>query len=325
MHAFSLAVGSLLGHPWAKELVKRAQRLVTYFQAAPRAYHKLLEGANSLGIKGRLRSSNKTRFTSIQMMLESVVGLEAAFAFLLNNHESVIQSADIPPIIRDRVFWASTEVLNKILVPFSKVMTAIQAKTATLADITRYWLYLARVLREELPKVAAAGGKTSSCCFAGVVLLPVDIALANHITAGIMLMRSKWLADFMSHCIGAFNMRSKEMNLPECRLALFLDPRYKAAADAPGTLPELVVTVRLHSDVETIIEALLAPKQRRNPSTEDNKCFAGREDHAEAQVQCCGMPGSCQPAAGIQEQQPALQCAAGQSVQFPAQTVVAGH
>ena len=170
MHAFSLTVGSLLGHPWAKELVKRAQRLVTYFQASTRAYHKFLEGAKSLGIKGRLRSSNKTRFTSIQMMLESVVGLEAAFAFLLNNHGSVILNADIPPIIRDRVFWASAEVLNKILVPFSKVMTAIQAKTATLADITRYWLYLARVLREELPKVAAAGGESSPCCFAAKVL-----------------------------------------------------------------------------------------------------------------------------------------------------------
>jgi hypothetical protein len=162
MHAFSLTVGSLLGHPWAKELVKRAQRLVSYFQASTRAYFQLLDCARSLGIKGRLRSSNKTRFTSIQMMLESVVALESTFNLLLNKQGSVIQATDIGPIIRDRIFWASAEVLNKILVPFSKVMTAIQAKTATLADITRYWLYLARVLREELPKVAAAGGERSS-------------------------------------------------------------------------------------------------------------------------------------------------------------------
>ncbi|CAK0733669.1 hypothetical protein CVIRNUC_000313 [Coccomyxa viridis] len=137
------------------------------------------------------------------MMLESVSKLETAFALLLKKDPDVIQSADVPPIIRDRVFWASIEVLNKILVPFSKVMTAIQAKTATLADITRYWLYLARVMRDELPKVAAA-------------------------------------SDFMSHCIGAFNSRCKEMNLPECRLALFLDPRYKAAADAPGKFADLL-------------------------------------------------------------------------------------
>ncbi len=64
MHAFSLTVGSLLGHPWASHLVKRAQKLVTYFQAAHRAYFELLECGKSIGIEGRLCSSNKTRFTS---------------------------------------------------------------------------------------------------------------------------------------------------------------------------------------------------------------------------------------------------------------------
>ncbi|BDA51639.1 hypothetical protein COCOBI_19-1950 [Coccomyxa sp. Obi] len=79
MHAFSLTVGSLLGHPWAKDLLKRAQRLVTYFQASTRAYSKFLEIAKSLGLKGRLRSSNMTRFTSIEMMLESVIRLPSHF------------------------------------------------------------------------------------------------------------------------------------------------------------------------------------------------------------------------------------------------------
>ena len=125
MHAYTLTVGSLLGHPWASQLVQHAQKLVMYFQAAPRACFKLLECAKSLGLKGRSCSSNKTRFTSIQMMLESVSRLEAAFAFLLNNDPDVIQSAVVPPIIRERVFWASLEVLNKIPVSFSKVMTAI--------------------------------------------------------------------------------------------------------------------------------------------------------------------------------------------------------
>lgn len=95
------------------------------------------------------------------MTLESVVALEAAIGLLLNNHRSMLQSPDIAPIIKDRVFLASAEVLNRIFVPFSKVMTAIQAKTATLADITRYWLYLARVLRKVLPKDTAAGGENS--------------------------------------------------------------------------------------------------------------------------------------------------------------------
>ena len=171
MHAYSLAMGSLLGHPWAADILKRAQRLVTYFQASTRAYSKLLESAKILGLPGphRLQSYNKTRFTSVQMMLQSVISLETAFRYMLNTFEGVIRADDIKPIIRDRLFWASAEVLNRICQPFCKVMMAIQAKTATLADIiTRYWLYLARVLKEELPKVAAAGGESSLL----VALLP---------------------------------------------------------------------------------------------------------------------------------------------------------
>ena len=112
-------------------------------------------------------------------MLESVVvGLEAAFAFWLNNHGGVILTADIAPIIKD---WASAEVLNKIVVPFSKVMMAIQAKTATLADITCYWLYLARVLLEKLPKVAAAGGESSPWCFAAQKLPSSNMMSASPV------------------------------------------------------------------------------------------------------------------------------------------------
>ena len=108
MHAFNLTVGSLLRHPWAQKRVKRVLRLVAYFQASTRAYHKLLEGAKGLGIKGRLRNSNIICITSIQMVLGSVVGVEAAVAFLLNNQGSVNLGADTPPIIRARVAQKSS-------------------------------------------------------------------------------------------------------------------------------------------------------------------------------------------------------------------------
>lgn len=34
MHAFSLLIGSVLGHSWAQTMVSKAQRLVTYFRAS---------------------------------------------------------------------------------------------------------------------------------------------------------------------------------------------------------------------------------------------------------------------------------------------------
>ena len=53
------------------------------------------------------------------------------------------------------------------------------------------------------------------------------------------------------------------MNLLDCRLALFLDPRYKAVADAPGTCAKLVITVRERSENKD--EALLPQERGCNP------------------------------------------------------------
>ena len=122
-------------------------------QASTRAYHKLRDGAKSLGIRGRLRSSNKIRFMSFQMKLQSVIGLEAAFTSLLNTHGNVMLNTNRPANDQGQGLLGHTEVLNKILVPLSKIMTAIQAQTATLADITSYWLYQARVLRRSCPSL----------------------------------------------------------------------------------------------------------------------------------------------------------------------------
>jgi hypothetical protein len=41
-------------------------------------------------------------------------------------------------------------------------------------------------------------------------------------------------------------MRCKELNLPICRLALFLDPRYKAAVDTPANYRGLIETVSIY-------------------------------------------------------------------------------
>lgn len=50
MHSFSLVVGSILGHHWAKDIIKRAQQLVTYFNASTRANSLLMESAKNMGI-----------------------------------------------------------------------------------------------------------------------------------------------------------------------------------------------------------------------------------------------------------------------------------
>ena len=161
MHSFSLVVGSILGHPWAKDLIKKGQRIVTFFHASYRSNSLLMEVAKNMGISGMLQTSNTTRFTSVHLMLQSVLKMDGPLHAVLNLHRDEIQQPEVKLIIENRQFWAGLEVLSMMLEPFSQVVMAIQAKTATLADTTRYWLYLARSFRAELPKLTCAGGEMS--------------------------------------------------------------------------------------------------------------------------------------------------------------------
>ena len=50
-------------------------------------------------------------------------------------------------------------------------------------------------------------------------------------------------ADFRTHCTLVVNLRCQELNLPLCRLAMFLDPRYRGHVDDGHGLDALVTTV----------------------------------------------------------------------------------
>ena len=74
MHMFALELGSVLNHSWARKLVCKSQKIVTYVQAS-HAPHKLVtEARKAQKLKGGgLKSSNTTRLTSVVECLESLV------------------------------------------------------------------------------------------------------------------------------------------------------------------------------------------------------------------------------------------------------------
>lgn len=76
MHAFNTCMGSLMGHAWAKKIVKRSQKVVTSIRASHLPMHELSKIAKRMGITRMLITSNKTRFTSVHAMMESLVRLE---------------------------------------------------------------------------------------------------------------------------------------------------------------------------------------------------------------------------------------------------------
>ena len=95
--------------------------------------------------------------------MQSVVNIDQPVHAVLNRHPDNIKDKqnEVQPIIQDRQFWAGAEVISKMLVPFSQIVMAIQAKTATVADVMRYWLYLAKSFKAELPKLTHVGGEMS--------------------------------------------------------------------------------------------------------------------------------------------------------------------
>ncbi|GAQ90649.1 hypothetical protein KFL_006670070 [Klebsormidium nitens] len=199
MHAFALFIGSILGHQWAAPLISDAQRVVTHFRASHRCLALLNKLAKALGISRGLQTSNKTRFTSVHNCLQSVVENERALQAVVQQHPEVFTAprngtSNPKTIIQDRLLWPKLEALCNLLEPYSQVITAIQSRNATIADVARYFLYLG----QQVKKVQANE------------LLPLD---------------------FKNHCVLTFNKRFKEMDHPILHLALFLHPYYKAAAD----------------------------------------------------------------------------------------------
>ncbi|GAQ83561.1 hypothetical protein KFL_001530040 [Klebsormidium nitens] len=210
MHGFSHFIGSSLGHEFAAPVVADAQRVVTYIKASHRPLALLSAIATEQKVTTGLHSSNKTRFTSVHDCLQSVLDNERPLQAVVARHPEAFAAprrgaADPKAIIQSRGFWSKLETLCTVMQPFSEVVMAVQSRTATLADIFRYGIYLGQ-------KVKKVYDDTS-----------VDLAYREHL-------------------VRAFNKRWADMDKPEYHLALFLHPHYRAAANARSKFSEICRT-----------------------------------------------------------------------------------
>jgi hypothetical protein len=166
-HAFGTISKSVISHPHAQRTITKAQKIVTYFRASPPAWAKLQAHARGSATP-MLQSSNQTRMTSVHMCLASVLRLEGAFRSLLQDEDHGIRS-EIIDILNDINFWRELQLLNKILEPFSEVTMAIQGRHSTLADVTRYMLFLRNKLDPLIPMMPQSKFMCKQVCL--VVLM----------------------------------------------------------------------------------------------------------------------------------------------------------
>jgi hypothetical protein len=132
-----LVLKSVLAFPWAKDLVVRAQQVVTYFRASHAPLAALRAAAKDLGITKGLQSSNKTRMTSSYGCTSSVEAHAPAFARMRSSSSVQITNSDVADTLTDAAFWANLSNLNKVLRHIAKVIMVVQGDATTLADVSR--------------------------------------------------------------------------------------------------------------------------------------------------------------------------------------------
>ena len=145
MHGLNLGMQSVAAHPWARSIVSRAQRVVTFVNASPPAAAAVTQQARLHGIKRSLCSGNATRFTSMVRMLQSMQLLQHAVCSAADQPDSNFKG-DVLDIVRDRDFWCDLIALLPILEPFAQAIMEFQGDTANLADVMLHWLRIAAAI-----------------------------------------------------------------------------------------------------------------------------------------------------------------------------------
>jgi hypothetical protein len=132
---------SAFAHEFARTRIVQCQKVVSFFRASLLAWGQLKEAAEPYKGVGVPQSANQTRMTSVHMCVQSILKLRPVFESLLQTAGGTIRD-DVVTILEDDDFWAETSALEKILNLFSKVIMAIQGRDSSLADVTRYMLFL---------------------------------------------------------------------------------------------------------------------------------------------------------------------------------------
>ncbi|CAN0001141.1 unnamed protein product [Phaeothamnion confervicola] len=201
MHAFNLLYSSFFRHPVPKSIMRTVQQMVMFVRTSHEVGELVRQKARELSKKSRaLKTSNKTRFTFGEASLSSIAELEDVLQNDYGDASALFQhKPERVAILSDRWrdFWRQLRKFLKLLLPISKVITMVQSDECTLADITRFWLYLAKDL--------------------------VDVMAASELTA-----------EYISHAAAQYIRRVQALHLDLHRLALFRDPTHKLVGAGGG-------------------------------------------------------------------------------------------
>jgi hypothetical protein len=237
MHGFALILTTALGHPWAKQHVSSAQKIVTFMNASHRPLATVRKFAKQYDVRTGLKTSNTTRINSVHIMLGSVLANEVPLkeTIKLNVLDLSKESQrEVKRLVESDEFWYEVKILCSMLEPLSQVIMVVQSENYTLAEVTRsvhIQTYVHVIDIFCVVFIIATTGcyvTVDSLCHTAVYICRQWMILApklsNALEGGSSLFDT---IDFKRHLVNAYTVRLKEMNSVLGRLALFLDPRFK--------------------------------------------------------------------------------------------------
>eukprot|EP00884_Botryococcus_braunii_P011880 jgi/Botrbrau1/20693/Bobra.0058s0023.1 len=143
--AFSLAIGSMLGHPWARQMVVAAQRLVVTILSNPSTYQLFSASAKANGLSGRLSPCNRLQFPSVHACLCSMLEHEGVIRQLLLHQPHTFPELQL---CHEQTFWLVCMTLSRLTEAYASAIASFSLSSSTLADLVRFWLIFARTVRE---------------------------------------------------------------------------------------------------------------------------------------------------------------------------------
>lgn len=173
LHALALGMAAIIRQPEVHAVITDVQKVAAFVRASQLLDHN--QG---------LQASTKTRLTSVYECLSSFVPMKHVFQSMILLDERFLDAATekkdgdgkqllapagverIRALMAGELFWAQAAEITELLQPFVQVLTMVQSNKTTLADVQRYWLYLAQSLERRLMNEASslsAGARVQTC------------------------------------------------------------------------------------------------------------------------------------------------------------------
>lgn len=241
MEGYGALLGSMFGHPEAQEIINNAQKLACFVKSSPQLCALLNESSKGT-VPFTLITPSTECLTSVHKCIASANECRQALRTCVNRSNNLASNPfnghpELANLAQNAHFFGKINALVHVTECICKVISAVrEGKRLTTAEHARYWIYIGRALARCIQTSEIGGVFTQ---------------------------------EYKKHIVDVYTRQVDKLDMKLCKLALFLDPRFRSAA--VGTSSEDGLKSIIHTAVEIM-------KNRRFRNSDLNQLI--RQMHA---------------------------------------------